>query len=124
MTLHGMLKAGDRERVNFVFPADAIWTGYGDPREYPAPMTPLARRMSERSSAQERYEQLVAPFLDRLFDEFPRGGYPAIAPEPPLQELVDGWTVEVAIDNAFVQSYRSGNRSKVIRFDFLSSSAK
>lgn len=128
MTLHGMLKAGDRERVHFVFPADAIWTGYGDPREYPAPMTLLDRRMSERSSAQERYEQLVAPFLDRLFDEFPNslrvypvGGYPDIVPEPPLQELVDGWTVEVAIDNAFVQSYQSGDPNKVIRFDFLSS---
>ena len=84
--------------------------------------------MSERSSAQERYEQLVAPFLDRLFDEFPNslrvypvGGYPDIVPEPPLQELVDGWTVEVAIDNAFVQSYQSGDPNKVIRFDFLSS---
>jgi hypothetical protein len=79
--------------------------------------------MSERSSARERYEQLAAPFLDRLFDEFPVGGYPEIAPNPPLQELIDDWTVEVGIDNAFVQSYRSGNHKKVIRFDFLSSSA-
>ena len=124
MTLHGMLKAGKRERVHFVFPADAIWTGYGDPREYPAPMTLLAHRMSERSSARERYEQWVAPFLDRLFGEFPRGGYPALAPEPPLPELVDGWTVEVAIDDAFVESYQSGDPNKVIRFDFLSSSAR
>ena len=79
--------------------------------------------MAERSSAQERYEELVAPFLDRLFDEFPVLGYPEIAPEPPLQELVDGWIVEVASDNTFVQTYRSGDRNKVIRFDFLSSSA-
>ena len=124
MTLHGMLKAADRDRVHFVFPTDAIWTGYGDPREYPAPMTPLARRMSERSSSQEQYEQLVAPFLDRLFDEFPTGGYPEITPEPPLQDLVDGWTVEVAIDSAFVQSYRSGDPTKVIRFEFLTNSSR
>ena len=87
-------------------------------------MTPLDRRMSELSSARERYEQLVVPFLDRLFGEFPVGGYPAIAPEPPLRELVDGWTVEVAIDNAFERSYRSGDPNKVIRFDFLSSLAR
>ncbi|HSF18186.1 MAG TPA: hypothetical protein VLK65_21810 [Vicinamibacteria bacterium] len=119
MTLHGMLKAGDRDRVHFVFPADAIWTGYRSPRKYPAPMTSLDRLMSERPSAQERYEQFVAPFLDRLFDEFPVGGYPEIAPEPPLKELVEGWSVEVALDNAFVQSYRSGDPNKVIRLDFL-----
>ncbi len=123
MTLHGMLKAGDRKRIHFIFPVDAIWTGYGDPREYPAPMTTLDRRMSERSSARERYEQLVAPFLDRLFGRFPTGGYPEIAPEPPLQELVGGWTVEAAIDDSFVRSYRSGDPNKVIRFDFVASSA-
>ncbi|HXV64953.1 MAG TPA: hypothetical protein VEK15_29920 [Vicinamibacteria bacterium] len=119
MTLHGLLNAGVRDRVHFVFPADAIWTGYQSPRKYPAPMTSLDRLMSERSSAQERYEQLVAPFLDRLFDEFPAGGYPEIAPVPPLKELVEGWSVEVAIDHTFVQSYRSGDPNKVIRFDFL-----
>jgi hypothetical protein len=121
MTLHGMLKAGDRERVHFVFPADAIWTGYTVPGEYPTPMTTLARLMSERSTARERYEQLAVPFLDRLFGRFPTGGYPDIAPEPPLRELVDGWTVEVGIDGAFLETYRSGDPTKIIRFDFLSS---
>jgi hypothetical protein len=53
MTLHGMIKGGDRERVHFVFPADAIWTGFGDPRSYPDPMTSLGRLMSERSSPRE-----------------------------------------------------------------------
>ena len=91
---------------------------------YPAPSALLDRLMSERSTARERYEELVAPFLDRLFGEFPVLGYPVIAPQPPLQELVDGWTVEVAIDNGLVRSYRSGDRNKVIRFDFLSSSAR
>ena len=66
---------------------------------------------------------MVAPFLDRLFDEFPIGGYPDNAPEPPLEELVEGWTVDVAVDTAFVLSYRSGDPKKVIRFDFKSSSS-
>lgn len=121
MTLHGMLQAGDRDRIHFLFPADAIWAD--DELRYPAPMTTLDRLILERSSERDRYEQVVVPFLDRLFGEFPVYGYPANAPEPSLEELVDGWSVEVAIDNVFVHSYRSGDPDKVIRFDFLSSSA-
>ena len=127
MTLHGMLRAGGRDRIRYVFPADAIWAVERlTPdrfRPYPAPMALLSRLMSERSSDGDRYEQLVVPFLDELLDDFPVIGYPAVAPEPPLRELVDGWTMEVAIDNAFVQRYRSGNPDKVIRFAFLSDSA-
>jgi hypothetical protein len=124
MTLHGMLEAGDRKQVHFVFPADALFTGYGEPRTYPAPMTLLEQRMSEWSSGREQYEHVVVPFLDRLCGEFPTGGYPAIAPEPPLSELVEGWTVEVAIDDTFVQTWRPGDPDKLIRLDFLSSSAR
>lgn len=121
MTLHGMLKSGERERVHFAFPADAIWTGFRDPRRYPAPMTALDQRMSERPTAKERYEWLVEPFLSLLFGEFPTGGYPAVAPEPPLEELVEDWTVEVTLDDDFAQTYRSGDPDKVIRLDFLTS---
>jgi hypothetical protein len=39
-------------------------------------------------------------------------------PQPQLQELVDDWTVEVAIDDTFVQSYRSSDPKKIIRFRF------
>lgn len=124
LTLHGILKAGGRKRVHFLFPADAIWTGYRSPRKYPAPMAPLDRLMSNWSTPLERYEQLVVPFLDRLFDAFPVGGYPEITPEPSLQELVDGWTVEVGIDDAFVQSYRSGDPDRVIRLDFPSGTVR
>jgi hypothetical protein len=41
-----------------------------------------------------------------------------------LQELVHGWTVEVGIDDVFVQSYRSGDPTRIMRFDFLSSAGK
>ncbi len=128
MTLHGMLRAGQRDRIHFVFPSDAIWAvdrfAPGRFRLYPAPMALLGRLMAERASDEERYEQLAVPFLDRLFGEFPALGYPAVAPEPPLDELVDGWTVEAAIDNAFVQRYRSSDPDRIVRFDFLSDPAK
>ena len=88
MTLHGMIRAGERDRIHFVFPADAIWTidrfTPGRLRQYPAPMEPLSRLVAERSSDEERYEQLAVPFLDLLFAEFPALGYPAVAPEPRL----------------------------------------
>ena len=128
MTLHGMLQAASRDNIEFVLPADAIWAvdmfTPGQVRLYPAPMALLGRLMSERSSKHDRYEQLVVPFLERLFGEFPVADYPALAPNPPLEKLVDGWTVDVAFDGVFVQSYRPGDPNKVIRFDFLSNSAE
>lgn len=124
MTLHGMLKAANRERINFVFPADAIWAvdifAPGRFRPYPAPMALLAHLMSGHPTHEDRYEQVVVPFLERLLEEFPVTGYPAVAPGPPLAELVEGWTVDVAIDNEFTRRYRSGDPNKVIRFDFPS----
>ena len=128
MTLHGMLQAANRDNIEFVFPSDAIWAvdmfTQGQHRLYPAPMALLDRLMSERSSEQDRYEQLVVPFLERLFGEFPVVGYPALAPNPPLEELLDGWTIDVAFDGVFLRSYRPGDPTKVIRFDFLSNSAR
>ena len=127
MTLHGMLQAGNRNRIHFAFPADAIWAvdmfTPGRFRPYPAPMSLLDRLLSARPTEQSRYEQVVVSFLEQLFGEFPVLGYPATAPQPPLEELVEGWTVEVALDKAFVQTYRPGDPDKVIRLDFLSSSA-
>ena len=127
MTLHGMVRAGSRDRIHFVLPADAIWAvDTFTPerfRPYPAPMALLSRLLRDRSSERERYEQVVVPFLERLFGEFPVLGYPADAPEPPLEELVDGWTVEAVLGDGFVQTYRPGNPDKVIRFDFPRSAA-
>ena len=127
MTLHGMLKAKNRERINFVFATDAIWAvdifAPGRFRPYPAPMELVDRLLSEHPSHKDRYEQVVVPFVERLIEDFPVIGYPATAPEPPLKDLVDGWTIDVAIGGAFLQRYQSGNPSKVIRFEFVSNSA-
>ena len=127
MTLHGMLQAASRQRIHFVFPAEAIWAvdifTPGRFRPYPAPMALVGHLMSEQPSEQKRYEQVVVPFLERLIGDFPVVGYPAKAPEPPLEELVDGWTIEVAFDNGVARRYyRTGDPSKVILLDFVSKS--
>ena len=124
MTLHGMLKAANRDRINFAIQADAVWVvdnRYS--RSYPAPALLLEQVISDRSSLQEIYQEVMIPFVDRTFREFPIIGYPATAPDPPLEELATGWTVEVALDEAFVQSYQSGDPNKVIRIEFVSKSA-
>lgn len=126
MTLHGMLQAANRKRIHFVFPADAIWAvdifSPARYRPYPAPMVFLEHLLSEWPSEQERYEKVVVPLLERLISEFPVAGDPPTAPEPPLEELVDGWTIEVAFDGAVTRVYQPGDPEKVIRFDFLSGS--
>ncbi len=126
MTLHGMLQAANRKRIHFVFPTDAIWAvdifTPGRFHPYPAPMVLVDHLMSEQPSEQTRYEQVVVPFLERLIGDFPVVGYPATAPEPPLEELVDGWTIEVAFDNGIARCYRTGDPNKVILFDFVSKS--
>lgn len=126
MTLHGMLTAAKRKRINFVIATDSIWAvDIFAPerfRPYPAPMALLDHLMAEHPSHKDRYEQVVVPFLERLFEDFPVIGYPKTAPEPPLEQLVDGWTVEVSIDDTFTQRYQSGDPNKVIRFDFVSAS--
>lgn len=127
MALHGMLKAANRERINFVFATDAIWAvdifAPGRSRPYPAPMALADHLLSEHPSYQDRYEQVVVPFLRRLFEEFPVTGYPANAPKPHLKDLIDGWTIEVAIDEAFTRRYQSGDPEKLIRLEFVSASA-
>lgn len=126
MTLHGMLKAKDRNRIQFVLVTDAIWAVdiFTEKRfrPYPAPMAVLAQLMAEHSSDQDRYERVVMPFMDRLIDDFPVLGYPASSPAPPLDVLADGWTIEVGIGAAFRQRYQSGDPEKVIRIDFESKS--
>lgn len=128
MTLHGMLKAANRNRIHFVLATDAIWAvdtfRPGRLRPYPAPMTLLDQLLSEHPSKQDQYEQVVVPFLDRLIDDFPVIGYPATAPEPPLEQLLDGWTIEVAFDDVVTQCYRQGDPYKVILVNFVSNRVK
>ena len=127
MTLHGMVKAGNRKLIRFVFATDAIWAADifapGRFRPYPAPMALVDHLLSEHLSYKDRYERVVVPFLKRLFEEFPVIGYPPNAPNPPLKELVDGWTVDVTIDDDFTRRYRSGDPEKLIRLEFVSASA-
>lgn len=127
MTLHGMLKAANRERIDFVFATDAIWAvdifSKSRYRPYPAPMALVDHLLLEHPSYRDRYEQVVVPFLKRLFEEFPVTGYPADAPNPHLKDLVEGWTIEVAIDKGFTRRYQSGDPEKLIRLDFRSASA-
>jgi hypothetical protein len=85
-------------------------------------MALLDHLMSEQPSEPKRYERVVVPFLERLIGDFPVVGYPATVPEPPLEELVDGWTIEVAFDNGAARSYRAGDPNKVILFEFVSKS--
>ena len=123
MTLHGMLKAANRDRIDFAIQADAVWVidnRYS--RSYPAPAVLLEQVISDRSSVQDIYQEVMIPFLDRTFQDFPIIGYPTPAPEPALEELAAGWTVEVALDETLVQSY-SGDPNKVIRIEFTTKSA-
>ncbi len=127
MTLHGMLKAAKRDRIHFVLATDAIWAvdrfTPGHPRPYPAPMALVERLLLERSSERQRYEQVVIPFLDALVGVFPVLDYPPVAPEPPLEKLLDGWTIEVTLDGTFRQTYRAGNPDKVVHIEFVSGRA-
>ena len=128
MTLHGMLKAANRNRIHFVLATDAIWAvdtiRPGRLRPYPAPMVLLDHLLSEHPSRQDQYEQVVVPFLERFIEDFPVIGYPATAPEPPLEDLLEGWTIEVAFDDVVTQCYRQGDPNKVILVNFVSNRVK
>lgn len=119
MTLHGMLSRQDRHEVHFVFPPDAIWIGdiWGAAARggYPAPMVLLRTLFTEQASDQEIYQAIVVPFLDRLFTDYPVDSYPSDAPGPHLEELVEGWNVEVVLDDGRVRAYRrASSRSKIL----------
>ena len=118
MTLHGMIRAGTRDELHFIFPIEAIWTP-DERREYPAPMV-LLGSLWESSSDSERYDAFVVPFLDRLFTEYPAFDYPQNPPSPELAVLADGWNVEVQVGEKFERSYRQADSHKTIRLEFRS----
>ncbi len=118
MTLHGMIRAGTRDELHFIFPAEAIWET-GEAR-YPAPTVLLSSLWGNHASDSERYDAFVVPFLDTLFTEYPVLGLPLDAPSPELGVLVEGWNVEVQVGERFKRTYRQADSSKTIRMEFRS----
>jgi len=116
MTLHGMIRAGTRDQLHFIFPPEAIWVGVLNP--YPAPMVLLSSLLAKSGSDLERYDAVIVPFLDRLFTEYPVLNFPPNAPSPELGVLVEGWNVEVVVGNTFKRTYRRGDSSKTILMEF------
>ena len=41
-----------------------------------------------------------------------------------MEDLVEGWTVEVVVDEAYVESCRVGDPDRVVRLDLLTNPAK
>ncbi len=70
------------------------------------------------ASNEERYDEIVVPFLDRLFTEYPVGGYPSSAPSPELATLVEGWNVDVLVGDTFERTYRQADSAKTILMEF------
>jgi hypothetical protein len=122
MTLHGMIRAGTRDQLHFIFPPEAIWVadlwGPGVPKPYPAPMVLLSSLLAKSDSDPERYDAVVVPFLDRLFTEYPVLASPPSAPSPELGVLIDGWNVEVVVGDTFERTYRRDDSSKTIVMEF------
>lgn len=122
MTLHGMVKHNGARRINFVFPAQAIWVtdiwGPGDARPYPAPMVLLTTLFARRADDAQAYDEVVVPFLDRVIMEFPVTGYPPDPPVPLLSDLLKDWRVVVRFGDRFERVYRRGDSNKTLLVEF------
>jgi hypothetical protein len=121
MTLHGMVKNGRTEIVKFVLPAQAIWMADiqgSEQRNYPAPMILLSTFFARHADDATAYQNVVVPFLDQVITEFPVLGYPSDAPEPPLSNLLEGWSVVVRFSDRFERVYRRGRSNKTFLVEF------
>ncbi len=121
MTLHGMVQRNGAERIEFVFPADAIWiTDIQGPnkRPYPAPMILVSTFFARHADDALAYEEVVVPFLDHVITEFPVLGYPSDAPTPPLSDLLKDWSVVVRFGERFERVYRHGDSGKTLFVEF------
>jgi hypothetical protein len=122
MTLHGMVKNDGARRIDFVFPARAIWAadiwGPGEKRPYPAPMVLLTTLFARRADDAQAYNEVVVPFLDRLTMGFPVGGYPSGFPVPLMNDLLKDWSVVVRFGNRFGRVYRRAESDKTIFVEF------
>jgi hypothetical protein len=120
MTLHGMLKH-DAQRIHFIFPAEAIWVGdldRGDKQWYPVPAVTLNTLFERRKSDAQKYEDIVAPFIDHLITEFPVVGYPRNPPKPALSELLENWSIVVRFGEGFERTYRRADSNKTLFLEF------
>jgi hypothetical protein len=117
-----MVKNDGARRIDFVFPAQAIWAadiwGTGDKRPYPASMVLLTTLFARRADDAQAYDQVVAPFLERMIMEFPVAGYPSDPPIPPLSDLLKDWSVVVRFGNRFERVYRRGDLNKTLLVEF------
>ena len=122
MTLHGMIKNKVSHRINFVFPAQAIWVadtwGPGEKRLYPAPMVLLSTLFARRADNAQAYDEVVVPFLNRMINEFPVLGYPANPPTPPLSDLLKDWSIVVRFGDRFERVYRRVDSNKTLLLEF------
>ena len=121
MTLHGMVQRDGAERIEFVFPADAIWMADiqgPDKRNYPVPMILLSTFFARHADDAMAYEEVVVPFLDHVITEFPVLGYPSDAPTPPLSDLLEDWSVVVRFGERLERVYRHGDSSKTLFAEF------
>lgn len=120
MTLHGMLKH-DAQHIEFVFPADAIWVedaDRGDMRWYPTPEVTLTTLFVRRAKDEQKYEEVVVPFLNTVIMEFPIFGYPRNPPAPPLSDLLKDWSIVVRFGARFERVYRHADSGKTLFLAF------
>jgi hypothetical protein len=121
MTLHGMV-THDAQRVEFVFPAQAIWAadiwGPDDKRPYPGPMVLLKTFFTRRPSDAQGYDEVVVPFLDRLTMGLPVGGYPPSFPAPHMSDLLKDWSIVVRFGDRFERVYRHADSKKTLLVEF------
>jgi len=121
MTLHEMLTPNVARRIDFILPAQAIWTGDiwdGTKRLYPSPAVLLKTVFAHRADDAHRYDEVVMPFLNRMISQFPVTGYPASAPAPPLKDLLSDWNIVVRFGDRFERVYRRAASDKTVLVQF------
>jgi hypothetical protein len=80
----------------------------------------LSTIFARRANDEQRYDEVIVPFLNRTINEFPVLGYPRNAPTPPLRDLLKDRTIVVRLGNTLERVYQHGDANKSIRLDFFS----